>query len=194
MLIGYARVSTLDQDPALQTDALKAAGCERIFSEHVSSAKAARPELAKVLDLLRAGDVLVIWRLDRLARSLKQLIETVEALQAQGVELRSLTEQIDTTSAGGRLVFHLFGAMAEFERSLIQERTRAGLSAARARGRVGGRKPKMTEEDIRAAQALFLGDASLTVRDVAARLRVSPRTIQRVFPQGVPRADRKEAQ
>ncbi|WP_413208135.1 recombinase family protein [Rhodospirillum sp. A1_3_36] len=188
MLIGYARVSTLDQDPTLQLDALKAAGCERIFSEHVSSAKASRPELIRALEWLRAGDVLVVWRLDRLARSLKQLIETVEDLQTRSVELRSLSEQIDTMNAGGRLVFHLFGAMAEFERSLIQERTRAGLSAARARGRMGGRKPKMTEADIKAARALFLGDASLTIRDVATRLGVSPRTLQRAFVGGVPRA------
>ncbi len=139
MLIGYARVSTQDQTPALQLDALKAAGCEPIFVEKASGVQGDRPEL-KAADYVRenAGDVLVVWKLDRLARSLSQLIDTADQLERRGIGFRSLTEAIDTTSAGGRLVFHVFGAMTEFERSIIRERTKAGLDAARARGRTGG--------------------------------------------------------
>ena len=151
MLVGYARVSTQDQKPELQLDALRKAGCERIFSDKASGAQRDRPELSAALSYMRdgAGDVLVVWKLDRLARSLKQLIETVEDLGTRGIGFRSLTEAIDTTSAGGRLTFHIFGAMAEFERSIIRERTRAGLDAARARGRrVAGRQlcpPRMSQ-------------------------------------------------
>ena len=132
MLVGYARVSTQDQNPVLQLDALAGAGCERVFTEKASGAQRERPKLAEALDYMRAGDTLVIWKLDRLARSLKQLIETVEALSARDIGLRSVTEAIDTTTVGGRLVFHVFGALAEFERGVIRERTRAGLDAARA--------------------------------------------------------------
>ena len=139
MLIGYARVSTRDQTPALQLDALEAAGCERIFEETASGAHRDRPQLAAALDWMREGDALAVWRLDRLARSVRQLIDTVENLDARGIGFRSLTEAIDTTTAGGRLVFHIFGALAEFERNLISERTRAGLDAARARGQSAGR-------------------------------------------------------
>ncbi|MCB0018538.1 MAG: recombinase family protein, partial [Anaerolineales bacterium] len=135
MLIGYARVSTQDQKPELQLDALKAAGCEKVFVEKASGAQRERPELKAALDYMRDGDTLVVWKLDRLARSMKQLIETVEGLEEVGVGFRSLTEAIDTTTAGGKLVFHVFGALAEFERSIIRERTRAGLDAAKARGR-----------------------------------------------------------
>ena len=139
MLVGYARISTQDQSPELQLDALQKAGCERIFVEKASGAQRDRPELKAALDLMRGkGDILVVWKLDRLARSLKQLIETVEDLERRKIGFRSLTEQIDTTSPGGRLVFHIFGVMAEFERSIIRERTRAGLDAARARGRKTG--------------------------------------------------------
>src|ERR687894_2186044 len=127
MLVGYARVSTLDQTPALQIDALTSSGCERIFPEKASGAQRDRPALHAALDYLRSGDTLVVWKLDRLARSMRQLIETVEDLQARGIELRSLTESIDTATPGGRLVFHLFGALAEFERAVIRERTSAGL-------------------------------------------------------------------
>ena len=141
MLVGYARVSTLDQTPALQIDALKLAGCERIFTEKASGAQRDRPELAAALSYVRARDTLVVWKLDRLARSLPQLIETVAHLEAGGSGFRSLTEAIDTTTAGGKLIFHIFGALAEFERSVIRERTRAGLKAAPDRGRTGGRPP-----------------------------------------------------
>jgi len=137
MLVGYARVSTQDQKPELQLDALKAAGCEKVFVEKASGAQRERPELTAALDYVRDGDTLVVWKLDRLARSMKQLIETVEGLEEKGIGFRSLTEAIDTTTAGGKLVFHVFGALAEFERSIIRERTRAGLDAAKARGRKG---------------------------------------------------------
>ena len=181
MRIGYARVSSQDQTPDLQLDALRAAGCKRIFVETASGAQRDRPELGAALDYLRAGDTLVIWKLDRLARSVKQLIETVEGLEARGIGLRSLTETIDTTTAGGKLVFHIFGALAEFERAIIGERTRAGLSAAKARGRQGGRPPKLTPQDLAAARAM-LADMSFTVADVARRLGVSPATLYRHLP------------
>jgi DNA invertase Pin-like site-specific DNA recombinase len=169
-LIGYARVSTPDQDPALQRDALAAAGCVKLFEDRASGARADRPGLTQTLAFLREGDVLVVWKLDRLGRSLAHLIETVAALSARGVGFRSLTEAIDTTTPGGRLVFHLFGALGEFERDLIRERTRAGLSAAAARGRKGGRRPVVTEDKLRRARLLI--DQGLTVREAAARVRV----------------------
>ena len=183
MLIGYARVSTLDQNAALQIDALKAAGCERIFTETASGAQRDRPELKAALAYLRSGDALAVWKLDRLARSLRQLIETVEALQARGIELRSLTESIDTATPGGRLVFHIFGALAEFERAVIRERTSAGLQAARERGKQGGRPPTLGPKDLAAAKAL-LADPEIRVEDVASRLKVSPATLYRYFPGG----------
>lgn len=143
MLIGYARVSTHEQNVDLQIDALKAAGCEQVFIETASGGKAGRPVLKAALSALQTGDSLIVWKLDRLARSLKQLVETLETLQARDVGLVSLTEAINTKSAGGRLVLHMFGAIAEFERTLIRERTLAGLAAARARGRFGGRPRKI---------------------------------------------------
>jgi DNA invertase Pin-like site-specific DNA recombinase len=145
MLIGYARVSTLEQRLELQQDVLRAAGCEQVFSDTASGAKTARPGLAAALEAGRAGDVLVVWKLDRLGRSLAHLVETVQALAARGIGLRCLQEQLDTTTSGGRLIFHIFASLAEFERDLIQERTHAGLTAARARGRKGGR-PKGVDE------------------------------------------------
>ena len=181
MLVGYARVSTQDQKPELQLDALKAAGCEKVFVEKASGAQRDRPELKAALDYMRDGDTLVVWKLDRLARSMKQLIETVEGLEEVGVGFRSLTEAIDTTTAGGKLVFHVFGALAEFERSIIRERTRAGLDAARARGRKSGRPPKLKDADLKAARAM-LADKSITVEEVAKHLRVSPATLYRHLP------------
>jgi DNA invertase Pin-like site-specific DNA recombinase len=185
MLVGYARVSTQDQTPHLQMDALREAGCERVFIEQASGAQRDRPQLKAALDYVRdaSNDILIVWRLDRLARSLGQLISTVESLEQRGVGFRSLTEAIDTTSAGGRLVFHLFGAMAEFERGLIRERTRAGLEAARARGRVGGRPPALAEVDLAAARAL-LQDPEISVEAVARRLGVAPSTLYRHIPGG----------
>lgn len=183
MLIGYARVSTHDQNPALQLDALKAAGCERVFTEKASGAQRDRPELAAALSFMRQGDSLVVWKLDRLARSLPQLIETVAHLEAKGIGFRSLTEAIDTTTAGGKLIFHIFGALAEFERSVIRERTRAGLKAARDRGRKGGRPPALSAADLAAAKAM-LRDPEITVAEVAQRLRVSAATLYRHLPGG----------
>ena len=182
MLIGYARVSTQDQKPELQIDALEKVGCERVFEEKASGAQRDRPELKAALDYLRDGDTLVVWKMDRLARSLKQLIETVEHLEARKVGFRSLTENIDTTTPSGRLVFHIFGALAEFERSIILERTTAGLAAARARGKLGGRPPAMTESDIIFAKALMT-NCDLGIREIAQRLGVSVSTLYKYIPK-----------
>jgi DNA invertase Pin-like site-specific DNA recombinase len=168
--VGYARVSTADQDLALQLDALAAAGCAKVFEDRASGARADRPGLRAALDYAREGDVLVTWKLDRLGRSLPHLVETVAALELRRVGFRSLTEAIDTTTPGGRLVFHLFAALGQFERDLIRERTRAGLAAAAARGRRGGRQPVVTTEKLRRARNLLA--KGLSVRDAAVRLKV----------------------
>ena len=183
MFIGYARVSTQGQNPQLQLDALKAAGCERSFVERASGAQRERPELQGALEYMREGDTLVVWKLDRLARSLKQLIATIKSLETREIGFRSLTEDIDTTTPGGRQTFHLFAALAEFERSIIKERTTAGLAAARARGRKGGRPPSLNAKDLTAAKAL-LSDPEITVEEVAKRLKVSPATLYRHLPGG----------
>lgn len=183
MLIGYARVSTHDQDLALQLDALQAAGCDKVFTEKASGAQRERPALQAAITYMRSQDTLVVWKLDRLARSLKQLIETVEELGERSIGLRSVTESLDTTTAGGKLVFHLFAALAEFERSVIRERTRSGLQAARRRGRVGGRPPALMSQDLAAARAL-LRDPEITVEQVAKRLGVAPSTLYRHLPGG----------
>ena len=145
MKIGYARVSTYEQNLDLQTDALEKAGCEQVFHDQISGAKTKRPGFDEALSYLRSGNILVVWRLDRLSRSLKHLIETVNLLEEKGIGFQSLQESIDTTTSGGKLIFHIFGALAEFERNLIRERTQAGLAAARARGRKGGR-PKSLDK------------------------------------------------
>lgn len=176
MIIGYARVSTSDQNPELQVDALEKAGAEQVFQEKFTGTLRERPELSQCLRMLRQGDVLIVWKLDRLARSLKDLVEVVQDLQDRGVGFKSLTESIDTTSSGGRLVFHIFGALAEFERDLIRERTMAGLQAARARGRKGGRKPSMSDADIRKAAAM-LSDPKITKTEVAAHFGVTRTTL-----------------
>lgn len=182
MLIGYARVSTRDQKPHLQIDALQQAGCERIFEETASGAKRDRPALETVLDNLRPGDSLVVWKLDRLARSTRQLLETVEALEQRGIGLKILTQNIDsTTTAGGRLIVTVFSAIAEFEREIIRERTRAGLDAARLRGRTGGRPRALSENDLKTARAL-LADSAITVEVVARRLGVGASTLYRYLP------------
>ena len=181
MLIGYARVSTIEQNLALQRDALTDAGCGKIFTEQMSGAVTERPALHDALEYARSGDTLVVWKLDRLARSMKQLIETIEKLRVRNIGFRSLTEALDTTTAQGLLVFHMFSALAEFERSLIRERTRAGLAAAKRVGRTGGRPPKMTDEDIEAARAL-LANPDIGVKQIADRLGVSPATLYRYIP------------
>jgi DNA invertase Pin-like site-specific DNA recombinase len=180
-LVGYARVSTLDQKSELQLDALKAAGCVKVFVEKASGAKEDRVQLMAALDYLRAGDTLVVWKLDRLARSMKQLIETIDRLKARSIGFRSVTEAIDTTTAAGELFFHIFGALAQFERSIIRERTNAGLKAALARGRKGGRRPKVKDDDIKAAVAL-LNDPEISVRKAAQKLGLSVSTLYRHAP------------
>ncbi|RMD59542.1 recombinase family protein [Candidatus Parcubacteria bacterium] len=185
MLVGYQRVSTDDQDLSLQRDALIEAGVDpdHIYEDRLSGAKSDRPGLQACMKALRAGDVLVVWRLDRLARSLKDLIRIADDLEARGIGLRSLQEQIDTTSAAGRLFFHLMGALAEFERNLIRERTKAGLDAARRRGRKPGRKRKLSPKQIQIAETL-LKDDTLTVREIAEQIGISPATFYRYFPGG----------
>ncbi|MCW8471353.1 recombinase family protein [Fluoribacter gormanii] len=155
MLIGYARVSTEDQNLHLQHDALKNAGCERIFDDQITGSKIQRPGLENALEFAREGDVFVVWRLDRLSRSLKDLIEMVALLDSKKIGLRSLHESIDTSSSSGKLIFHIFGALAEFERNLIRERTYAGLQAARARGRKGGRPKKLSSDKAKLAVQLY---------------------------------------
>ena len=183
MLIGYARVSTTDQTPELQLSALRRAGCDRIFTETISGAALHRPELAAALSYARNGDRLVVWKLDRLARSLRQLIDTADMLRSKSVGLTSLTEAIDTTTASGELFFHIFGALAEFERSLIRERTEAGLRAARSRGRHGGRPKSLDEAEIVVAQQL-LRNPEISVQSVADMLNVSTSTLYRYVPCG----------
>ncbi|MDP4306576.1 MULTISPECIES: recombinase family protein [Gammaproteobacteria] len=179
MRVGYARVSTSDQNPDLQLDALRRAGCERVFTEKASGARDDRPELARILgEVLRAGDTLVVWKLDRLARSLKKLIASAEELEREKIGLVSLTENIDTTTPGGMLTFHVFGAIAQFERALIRERTTAGLVEARRQGRKGGRPPSMRPADVTAARAMMT-EGSLPVRDIARRMGVSVATLYR---------------
>ena len=176
MIIGYARVSTHDQNLDSQLDALQKADCEQIFQEKITGKSKDRPELLSCLKALRKGDVLIVWKLDRLARSLKDLVEIITDLNQREIGFKSLTEAIDTTSATGRLVFHIFGALAEFEHSLIRERTIAGLDAARARGRNGGRKPSMSENDIKKAKAM-LSDPQITKTEVAKHFGVSRVTL-----------------
>ena len=181
-LLGYARVSTTDQDAALQLDALNAAGCHRVFVDTISGSLERRPELDRLLDQLRPGDTLVVWRLDRLGRSIRHLIDQLQALADRGVGFRSLQETIDTTSPGGRLVFHVFAALAEH--ALMSERTRDGLAAARARGRVGGPKPKLRPRQAELARAMYDqvdtdGKSRWTVAQIAAEFGVSRPTVYR---------------
>lgn len=183
MLVGYARVSTRDQNPISQIDALKAAGCDRVFMEKASGVSRDRPELKAALDYIRAGDTLVVWKLDRLARSVRQLVETAEDLASRQIGLKVLTQAIDTTSPGGRLVFHVFAAVAEFERELVLERTHAGLATARAANRRGGRPKALTEGQIRRARAM-LADPMITVEEVAQQLGTATSTLYRHIPGG----------
>jgi DNA invertase Pin-like site-specific DNA recombinase len=181
MLVGYARVSTQEQTLAMQQDALKAIGCEHIFTDTASGTKIDRPGLEQALRYVRAGDILVVWRLDRLGRSLRHLIDTISQLQEQGIGFRSIQESIDTTTSGGKLIFHVFGALAEFERDLIRERTIAGLAAARARGRRGGkpRSPALSDEKkVALAQSLY-DDKRNTITEICKLLRVSRSTLYR---------------
>jgi DNA invertase Pin-like site-specific DNA recombinase len=171
MKIGYARVSMLDQNLELQTDALEKAGCEKIFTDRASGAKDDRKGLIEAIEFCRRGDSLVVWKLDRLGRSLKHLIETVNELHAKKVGFVSVQESIDTTTSGGKLIFHVFGALAEFERELIRERTNAGLASARARGRLGGRPRAMTARQIQMAKTM-LADPNTTIKEICQALDV----------------------
>ncbi len=181
MKIGYARISTADQSLDLQTDALKAAGCEKIFEDVASGAKDERRGLADAMEFSRAGDVLTVWKLDRLGRSLKHLIETVNHLHEKGAGFASLQENIDTTTSSGKLIFHVFGALAEFERELIRERTQAGLKSARARGRTGGRKQKLTPKQIEMAKAM-VSDPNISISSICETLKISKPTLYRYVP------------
>ena len=178
LLIGYARVSTQDQNLDLQRDALEKAGCEQIFTESVSGTKARRPGLEDALSHLRTGDTLVVWRLDRLGRSLRHLIDTVTNLQEKGVGFKSLTESIDTTTSGGRLVFNIFSSLAQFETEIIKERTQAGLQAARARGRTGGRRKALTEKQVQQLKQLA-ADKSSSVEEICKTFGISRMTFYR---------------
>jgi len=176
MLIGYARVSTIDQNLSLQKDALAKAGCEKIFEDTISGTKASRPGLTEVMEFTRKGDVVVIWRLDRLGRSLKNLIELVNQLEERGIGLQSLQESINTTTSSGKLIFHVFGALAEFERNLITERTAAGLAAARARGRKGGR-PKALEPGKRKLAVDLYHKKEYPINEICKMMGISKPTL-----------------
>ena len=180
MLIGYARVSTLDQNLDLQIDALTKGGCHRLFDDKISSSRAERPGLAKALEMVREGDTLVVWKLDRLGRSVKHLVDMVGQLHRQCVHFKSLTDAIDTGTSSGRFFFHVMASLAEMERELTGERTRAGLEVARQLGRKGGRKRKMTDSKIASARKLLV--SGVPPRDVAKNLGVSVPTLYRWIP------------
>lgn len=185
MYIGYARVSTHDQNLELQQDALKCAGCGKIVVDRVSGTVAERPGLTQLKELLRKGDTLVVWRLDRLGRSIKDLIAWMSWLEQEGIALRSLQEAIDTTSTSGKLTFHIFASLAEFERQLIQERTRAGLKAARARGRLGGR-PKALKPSRQKRAVQLYRKQELTVKEICEMMGISKPTLYAYVRQAQP--------
>ena len=180
MLIGYARVSTQDQNLDLQIEALTNAGCEKLFHDRTSGSRAERPGLSKVLETLREGDTLVVWKLDRLGRSVKNLVDLVSALQKQEIQFKSLTDAIDTGTSSGRFFFHVMASLAQMERELTVERTRAGLEVARKLGRKGGRKRRMTDSKIESAKRLLAN--GVPPRDVALNLSVSIPTLYRWIP------------
>ena len=179
MLIGYARVSTADQDPQLQLDALSEAGVERLFTDHASGVATSRPQFDQMMQTLRRGDTVLVWRLDRLGRSMRHLLDLVAQFEEREVGLRSLNEDLDTTTANGRLIFHVMAALAEFERGLLSERTQAGLRAARDRGRVGGRPKALSSAATRTLMDLRNQDKSIA--EIASTLRVSRATIYRAL-------------
>jgi DNA invertase Pin-like site-specific DNA recombinase len=183
MLIGYARVSTHDQTLTLQKDALEKAGCKKIFTDQVSGSIAERKGLSEAFSHLRRGDTLVVWRLDRLGRSLRHLIDTITTLDEKGIGFKSLQENIDTTTSGGKLVFHIFGALAEFEREIIRERTLAGLKSARSRGRAGGRPKALTPKEVQMLRNMA-ADKSLTISDICQTLGIGRTTFYRYVKEG----------
>lgn len=176
MLIGYARVSTDDQNLHLQYDELKKAGCEKFYDDKITGAIIDRPGLDAAINYARKDDVIVVWRLDRLSRSLKDLIEVVNILDARGIGLKSLHESIDTTSSSGKLIFHIFGSLAEFERNLISERTRAGLKAARSRGKIGGRPKKLSADKVKLAKDLY-NEKTRSIKQICELVGVSKPTL-----------------
>src|SRR5450432_2503054 len=180
MLIGYARISTSEQDTKMQAAALRAAGCELIFREKASGGRWERPELHKLLDQLRKGDVLVVWKLDRLSRSLRDVLTIMERLQEKKAGFRSLTEAIDTTTPAGRMMMQMVGAFAEFERSMLKERTKAGLDAAREEGRIGGRRPKLTPQQ-QAEIRKMVSKGDKTAADAARLFKIYPATVSRLL-------------
>lgn len=187
MEVGYVRVSKREQNPKLQRRELEAAGCGRIYEERVSSRQESRPQLEAVIDYCREGDTLVVWKLDRLGRSIQELIGVVNDLRDRGVEFRSLRESLDTNTPGGKLVFHVFVSIAEFERDIIRERTMAGLEAARARGRKGGRRPVMDQRKIALASRL-MRNRETSISDICEAIGVSRATLYRyVKSDGTPR-------
>jgi DNA invertase Pin-like site-specific DNA recombinase len=183
VLVGYARVSTADQNLNLQKDELKKFGCSKIYEDVASGAKSTRAGLEAAIDFAREGDTLVIWKLDRLGRSLRDLIEIVTRLEKEGVSFVCITQNIDTRTPSGKLFFHIFGALAEYERELIRERTKAGLTAARARGRKGGRKPAMNEEQIEQARAM-MENPKLKIKSIIKTLGISKATLYKYVPMG----------
>lgn len=191
MRIGYARVSTNDQSLNLQQDALQAAGCASLFTDVVSGARAERPGLNAALQACRSEDILVVWKLDRLGRSLPHLVETIRDLADRGVGFQSLQEQIDTTTAGGKLIFHLFASLAEFERDLIRERTKAGLAAARARGRLGGRPKGVNQKKQKAALALKKNPA-YSIREICEIVGISRNTYYKYTREGASLPPKKQ--
>lgn len=182
MLLGYARVSTNDQDTAAQVTALKAAGCERIYREKASGGRWDRPELHRLLDQLRKGDVLVVWKLDRLSRSLRDVLMIMEQLAEGKAGFRSLTEAIDTTTPAGRMMMQMVGAFAEFERAMLRERTKAGLESARQNGRIGGRRPKLSPQQ-QAEITRMVSSGEKTAADAARLFKVHPATVSRLLSQ-----------
>lgn len=182
MKIGYARVSTKDQNLDLQLDALKAVGCERIFEDKISGSRTERDGLSQTMQSLHSGDTLVVWKLDRLGRSLQHLIAVINDLRERGIFFKSLKENLDTSSSTGKLIFHIFGALAEFERDIIQERTMAGLHAARSRGRIGGRPKVMNAKKLKLAKTL-MADNSRSVREICEILGVSKATLYRYLKE-----------
>jgi DNA invertase Pin-like site-specific DNA recombinase len=187
MLVGYARVSTSDQTLTLQKDALEHIGCSKIFTDTISGSTTERQGLDAALSYVREGDTLVVWRLDRLGRSLKHLIETITKLNTRKIGFKSITENIDTTTSGGKLIFHIFGALAEFERDIIRERTNAGLQAARVRGRLGGRPKALNDKKAAIAQVLYR-DKNNSIADICKTLHISRSTLYRYItlrPKGI---------
>jgi DNA invertase Pin-like site-specific DNA recombinase len=184
MLIGYARVSTMDQNLDLQTDALKLAGCEQIFTDKITGTKFERPQLSELKKILRAGDTIVVWKLDRMGRGLRDLINLMREFDEQQIGFKSLTEGIDTTTTTGKLIFHIFGALAEFERNLIIERTQAGLKAGRARGKIGGRPPKLSNDQKKVLKSMH-ADKTIPLTTILETFKISKPTMYKIVNEAV---------